>query len=289
MKYFAFLILATVLTCTTLAQETTKIYAQHLVDLELIQHTQVAALTIYATVPKSLKKSAVASAGSMTDQAISVPELDSMSDTQLTQRISSGGKHLHTILPLLDVSGETIGTVVITLPYKSGDDSSALYKQSEQIRDELRRHVINVANLMDPVPYVANFPNSPYAQKLVDETMARHPELLVLAMHVATLSGDDYPIIASSIGRIGKKADSDDRQVIETGKSIYGAYGVSKTRFGIELPMFDITGKLIGALSVGYSYKTGDDQEALLKQAQHVEAELRAKIPSLSTLHNSID
>jgi hypothetical protein len=149
----------------------------------------------------------------------------------------------------------------------------------------LRRHVINAANLIDPVPYVAGFQASPYAQRLVDETMARHPELLVVALHVAAPDGD-YPIIASSIGRLGKPADGDDRRVITTGNPLMGAYGANKSRFGIELPLRDSSGAIIGALSVGYAYRAGDDEAGLLKQAQHVEAELRAQIPSLAILRS---
>src|SRR5436309_2291273 len=82
------------------------------------------------------------------------------------------------------------------------------------------------------------------------------------------------PVSLSAIGRIGQAADGDDRRVITTGEPIVGAYGANKTRFGIELPMRDGSGAIIGALSVGYAYQTRDDA-ALLKQAVQVEAELR--------------
>ena len=39
------------------------------------------------------------------------------------------------------------------------------------------------------------------------ETVARYPEILVLAMHVTPPKSTDNVIIASNIGRIGKKAD----------------------------------------------------------------------------------
>jgi iron complex outermembrane receptor protein len=119
---------------------------------------------------------------------------------------------------------------------------------------------------------------------LVDETMAKHPELLVLVMHVALPKSTDYPIIASSIGRIGKKADEGDMQVVETGHPILGTYGAKKARFGIELALRDLSGKTIGALSTGFAYKEGDDQQALLKKAEQIEAELRKQIPSLAKL-----
>src|SRR6202030_3048502 len=57
-----------------------------------------------------------------------------------------------------------------------------------------------------------------YAQKLVDETLAKHPEVVILAFHVTPPESQENVIIASNIGRIGKKADEDDLRVIRTGK-----------------------------------------------------------------------
>ena len=45
-----------------------------------------------------------------------------------------------------------------------------------------------------------------YAQKLVDETLAKHPEVIILAFHVTPPNSKENVIIASNIGRIGKKA-----------------------------------------------------------------------------------
>src|SRR5882757_11567572 len=57
-----------------------------------------------------------------------------------------------------------------------------------------------------------------YAQKLVDDTLAKHKEVVIMAMHVTPPGKNENVIIASNIGRIGKKADEDDLRVIETGK-----------------------------------------------------------------------
>ncbi len=57
-----------------------------------------------------------------------------------------------------------------------------------------------------------------YAQKLLDETLSKHKDVVIMAMHVTPPGKTDNVIIASNIGRIGKKADEDDMRVIETGK-----------------------------------------------------------------------
>jgi hypothetical protein len=62
-------------------------------------------------------------------------------------------------------------------------------------------------------------PGRIYAQTLIDQAVAQHPDVLVLAMHVTPPNTTDNVIIASNIGRIGKKADADDLAVIQTGKA----------------------------------------------------------------------
>src|SRR5579864_2021496 len=90
-----------------------------------------------------------------------------------------------------------------------------------------------------------------FAQKLVDEALAKHKDVIILAMHVTPPGKTDNVIIASNIGRIGKKADEDDMRVIETGKP---NLEVNKKgdRFEVELPILDGAGKIIGALGVVY-------------------------------------
>jgi hypothetical protein len=46
-----------------------------------------------------------------------------------------------------------------------------------------------------------------FAQKLVDEALAKHQDVVIIAMHVTPPGKTDNVIIASNIGRYGKKAD----------------------------------------------------------------------------------
>ena len=50
---------------------------------------------------------------------------------------------------------------------------------------------------------------APFAQKLVDEALAKHPEVILIAIH-AQPSGHKNVIVASNFGRIGKIGDEDD-------------------------------------------------------------------------------
>jgi hypothetical protein len=124
---------------------------------------------------------------------------------------------------------------------------------------------------------------APYAQKLVDEALTKHPEVVIIAMHVAPPHKTDYVIIASNIGRIGKKADEDDMRVIETGKSNL-EINKAGNHFEVELVLQDQSGKTIGAAGIVFNYKPGDDKAKFEKTAEQIRDEWKAQIPNKESL-----
>jgi len=121
-----------------------------------------------------------------------------------------------------------------------------------------------------------------YAQKLLDETLGKHKEVLIMAMHVTPPGKTENVIIASNIGRIGKKADEDDLRVIETGKP---NLEVNKKgdHFEVELVLQDQSGKTIGAVGIVFMNEKGKDQE-FLKKATEIRDEMKEKTPALAKL-----
>ena len=129
-------------------------------------------------------------------------------------------------------------------------------------------------------------PNT-YAQKLVNDTLAKHKEVVIMAFHVTPPNQSENVIIASNIGRIGKKADEDDMRVIDTGKS---NLEVNKTgnHFEDELPLLDQAGNRIGAVGIVFDYKPGVDKSKLAKQAEKVRDEMAKQIPSKDKLFEEV-
>jgi hypothetical protein len=123
---------------------------------------------------------------------------------------------------------------------------------------------------------------APYAQKLVDEALAKHPEILLIAIHAAP-PGHKNLIVASNFGRIGKIGDEDDMRCIHTGKSNL-EISEKGDHFEDEMVLLDATGKTIGALSVVFNYRTGDDKVPLEKIAIQTRDEMKAKLPSSDKL-----
>jgi hypothetical protein len=198
------------------------------------------------------------------------------------RRLAGGGTRFEVELVLSDTSGTTIGALDLIFPFAAGSDQAALQRKAESIRDGLSRRILNEANLMAPYPTDPLATTKTRAQKLVDQTMARNPDVLSLAMHVTLPNSSDNVILGSSFGRIGKKADDDDMKVIASGKTVWGVYASGK-RFGLELVLQDVHGTTIGSLNVAYPYKPGDDDLAR-RNAEKIRDELRAQIDSVEQL-----
>jgi hypothetical protein len=126
-------------------------------------------------------------------------------------------------------------------------------------------------------------PENIYAQELVNQIVQKYPDLLVVAMHVTPANESQNVIIASNIGRIGKRADAEDLRVIRTGETL-AKVNKNGDRFEVELVLLDASKKPIGALALVFPYKAGDDAAQFKKRAEKIRDELAAKIPELAKL-----
>jgi hypothetical protein len=150
---------------------------------------------------------------------------------------------------------------------------------AQQTRDQAVAAMRKVdAKEMDPSYTTA----APFAQKLVDEALAQHPEILLIAIHAAP-AGHKNLIVASNFGRIGKIGDEDDMRCIHTGKSNL-EISEKGDHFEDELILLDASGKTIGALGVVFNYKAGDDKEALQKIAITTRDEMQKRLPNAAAL-----
>src|SRR5439155_515652 len=129
----------------------------------------------------------------------------------------------------------------------------------------------------------ATVPVKIYAQELVDRTVAQHPDLRAVVMHVTPPKGAGNVVIASSIGRIGKPGDADDLKVLDSPNPTTGVYSNGK-RFGVDLALRDRAGAAIGTMNVGYPYREGEDTRPLLAQAVALRDEMQARIAAAPKL-----
>src|SRR5690348_3066767 len=145
------------------------------------------------------------------------------------------------------------------------------------------RRALAVAIALVTLPLYAQSTPKIYAQELVDQTTAAHPDIIVMAIHATPPKQKDNVIIASNIGRIGKKADSDDLSVVTSGKPLV-EINKAGDRLEVEVPLFDTTGDTLGALSIVYAYKNGDDKQALQQKAEQIRDQLARRISNPGNL-----
>ncbi len=107
-----------------------------------------------------------------------------------------------------------------------------------------------------------------------------------MAMHVTPPGKADNVIIASNIGRIGKKADEDDLRVINTGRP---NLEVNKKgdHFEVELVLQDQSGKTIGAVGIVFINEKGKAAE-FQKRAELIRDEMKQQTPTLEKLFETV-
>ncbi len=279
----ALLLLATAFAMPVFAQIPVKNYGQALVDEVVAKNPGLLIIVMHVTPPDSRDNLIIASNIGRIGKQGDEDDMRVINTGKSNLEVAHGGERFEVELVLQDVGGDTIGALGLVFPFKAGVDKLALEKRAVRIRDGLKRRISNAGNLMEPFPFDPLATTKNHAQKLVDAAMAKHPELQILMMHVAPTGAKDNIILASSIGRHGKKGDEDDMRVINTGKPNLEVNSTGK-RFEVELVLQDTSGKTIGALGTVFAYKDGDDKGKLQKKAEAIRDELRKQIPSIEKL-----
>ncbi len=262
-------------------------YGQQLVDEALAAHPELQILALHANVPKTSDNVIVASNIGRIGKKGDEDDLRLIRTEKPNLEVNSEGNRFEVELVLRDVSGTNIGAVGVVYGYKPGDDKVQLQRRAEALQAALGRRITNAGNLFEPVPFVPTPPVARFAQQLVDSTMYKHPELLILAMHVKPPGARDAVIVASSIGRIGKPADADDMGVITSAKPVLEVNEVGN-RFEVEVVLLDSAGHNIGAVSSVFAYRPGVDREVLHRQGEQIRDELQAQISSLDALFATV-
>jgi iron complex outermembrane receptor protein len=263
-----------------------KSYAQYLVDTTVARYPDLAQLDLHATPPGSARSEIVA--------AKSRERVGHPSDPDDIQVVRSGDprveinrlgdQNAEVELVLLDIYKQPVGAVEFTFPYSPGTDSEALIKKAAQYRDEMSRRILDAASLVDPAQVDPRIGAHGYAQFLVDDTLAKYPEIEVMTLHARTPSIlSDYPIIASNIGRLGLPADAGDLAVVQTGQP-HNAVDAKGSRFESKWPLLEAGGNTLGVVVVVFPYRQLSNAEALQRRGEGIRDELRTRIANAAVL-----
>jgi hypothetical protein len=279
----ALVLLASLLCLPLHAQLPVKSYGQDLVDQVVANNPGLLVVALHASPPGIPNYPIVASNIGRIGKLADEDDMRVITTEKTNLEIAHGGTRFEVELVLRDAAGTNIGALGLVFPYKSGQDKDALEKTAVSIRDWLARRTLDAAGLAEHHPYEPLATTKTHAQKLVDEMLSRHTEIIELALHVTPPKANTNIILASNFGRIGKKADDTDLKVISTGQPVAGERAQGK-RYEVELALRDSANKTVGALSVGFRYQHGDDEKAFLSKAEKLRDELQARIASVENL-----
>lgn len=118
------------------------------------------------------------------------------------------------------------------------------------------------------------------AQKLVDETHAKHPETSEIGIVIIGAKGCTN-IASTDKGDVGEKCEKDDSEPIRTDK-VYVER--EKTSFDVSLPLHDSSGQLVGSVGIELRPKANETQAEVVKDAQAIAKEMEGPIQSKASL-----
>ncbi|MFI4886741.1 MAG: hypothetical protein ACHQIF_14375 [Steroidobacterales bacterium] len=255
-------------------------YGQQLVSQLMAAHPHISAMALYITLPGAAAPEAIAASDGQTGNPPPAAAARALRSWQPDFTYDKASSTLAAAVPMLDMSHKKAGVMTLTL---HGHTRAALQREAIAVRDRLARETSYAANLTQQAVDDPNIPLDSYAQRLVDAELAKHRDVMILAIHATTPKNSDPEILASNIGRIGKKADDDDMRVVRDGKT---NLEVNKDlmRYEVELPLDDAAGQRIGALGVVFPLTAGTNQKARHAEAIRIRDEIAREIPSPAKL-----
>jgi hypothetical protein len=127
--------------------------------------------------------------------------------------------------------------------------------------------------------------NHIFAQQLVNELMAKYPELVVVGLHLTVPGAKTETMIATNLDRVGKQDDDDDIAVAQEHKTVLAPNMTDPHKFEVQVPLKDSANNFIGgAAGFVFKYNAGDDELKLYAKALAIRDELAARTPDAAAL-----
>lgn len=267
------------------AQETTKTYAQAMVDRATYQHPEILILALHVTEPGAAHNTIVAS--NMKKLVGKVSDDDDMAVMKTDDAVSvvaHGDTRHESLVPLKDVSGTTIGTLAVVVPFSKDMDPKKKLASAVELRDEMQETTPSLATLFEVVT-VAPSPGDAQAQCLVLKTLAHHPDLMVLALHVTRTGETVNKMIAINEPRfLGKPSEDSEYPLAINGNILLESF--SKThRLETHVPILTVDGTQIGTLATVYFWHDQREMPELLAKTMEIQRELQPQIASRDALY----
>ena len=267
------------------AQATTKTYAQAMVDRAAYQHPEILILALHITAPGAAHNTIVAS-----NKKELIGKVSDDDDTAVMKTgdpvsvIARGGTRHESLVPFKDVSGKTIGTLAVVVPYSKEMDTKQKLASAVELRDEMAETTPSLTTLFEPV-FIAPSPGDIQAQCLTLNTLGHHPDLMVLALHVTKTGEAVNKMIAINEPRfLGNPSEEAEYPLSINGNILLESF--SKThRLETHVPILTVDGTQIGTLATVYFWHDQREMPELLAKTIQIQRELQPQIASRDALY----
>ena len=150
--------------------------------------------------------------------------------------------------------------------------------------------------LLSFVGFVANAaqakPSAPkiYAQRLVEETLAMHPEITGLEIATTPPTKSQCITIASNESKgIGEKCDKDEFTAMKTNKPfVEKEMENGKEVYDVTVPIHDVDGKIIGTAGIDFKPDPKQSDPQVTEHSQRIAKELESKVKSKEKLFEPV-
>jgi hypothetical protein len=128
-----------------------------------------------------------------------------------------------------------------------------------------------------------------YAQKLVDETLAAHPELMGLELAANPPGKTQCVTIASTEAKgIGEKCDKDEFTAMKTNKPfVEKEQENGKVVYDVTIPIHGANGKIIATAGIDFKPEPNQSDAQVTERSQQIAKELESKVKSKEKLFES--
>src|SRR5262249_19293596 len=137
-------------------------------------------------------------------------------------------------------------------------------------------------------------PSSPskiYAQRLVEETLTVHPELMGLELAATPPTKSQCVTIASNEAKgIGEKCNKDEfTAIMKTNKPFVEKEKENgKEVYDVNIPIHDADGKVIATAGIDFKPEPGQSDAQVTERSQKIAKELESKIKSKEKLFEPV-
>ena len=135
-------------------------------------------------------------------------------------------------------------------------------------------------------------PSAPkiYAQKLVEETLAAHPELMGLELAATPPTKSQCVTIASSETKgIGEKCDKDEYTAMKTDKPFVEKEKENgKEVYDVTIPIHDADGKAIATAGIDFKPWPNQAEAWVTDRSEQIAKELESKVKSKEKLFEPV-